>query len=161
MSDGLTPKETAAVRKMLFSLAGDEVDEEADVFEAVEATAQRVDKLSDRVAELERVVDPDPGAADYEQLTKPQKVHRIRVALLEQAADGKPPSMKYKDVLWLFDGHPSAGHVYDLMERAANADGYYYDTNANDEKRIRVEPDGVNDESIVHAVNNGVEKTTA
>lgn len=161
MSDGLTAKETAAVRKLLFSLAGEGVNDDADVFEAVEAAAERVENLSERVAELERVVDPDPGAADYDQLTKPQKVHRIRVALLEQAADGKPPAMKYKDVLWLFDGHPSAGHVYDLMERAADADGYHYDTNANDEKRVRVEPDGVNDESIVHAVNNGSKETAA
>jgi len=161
MSDGLTPKETAAVRKVLFSLAGDDVDDDADVFEAVDAAAERIDDLSERVAELEQVVDPDPGSQEYEQMTKAQKVHRIRVALLEQADNGKIPSMKYKDVLWLFDGHPSAGHVYDLMERAADADGYHYDTNQNDEKRIRVEPDGVNDESIVHAVNNGQQETAA
>jgi hypothetical protein len=161
MSDGLTPKETAAVRKVLFSLAGDDVDDDADVFEAVDAAAERINDLSERVSELEQVVDPDPGSQAYEQMTKAQKVHRLRVALLEQAAEGKIPSMKYKDVLWLFDGHPSAGHCYDLMERAAEADGYHYDTNNNDEKRIRVEPDAVNDQSLVHAVNKGQQETAA
>lgn len=161
MSDGLTPKETAAVRKVLFSLAGDDVGDDADVFEAVDAAAERMNDLSERVAELEQVVDPDPGSQDYQQMTKAQKVHRLRVALLEQADDGKIPSMKYKDVLWLFDGHPSAGHCYDLMERAAEADGYYYDTNEGGEKRVRVKPDGVNDESLVHAVNNDPQKTSA
>ena len=115
------------------------------------------ERLRDRVAELEELVDPDPGGVAYEQLTSDQKVHRIRVALLEQASAGNAPTMKYDDVRWLFDGKPSAGHAYDLMERAANADGYVYETggHGDGQKRIRVEPDAVNDERIVHAVNNG------
>ena len=115
------------------------------------------ERLRDRVAELEELVDPDPGGVAYEQLTSDQKVHRIRVALLEQATAGKAPTMKYDDVRWLFDGKPSAGHAYDLMERVANADGYVYETggHGDGQKRIRVEPDAVNDERIVHAVNNG------
>ena len=118
---------------------------------------RRVEDLEKRVAELEELVDPDPGGVAYEQLTSDQKVHRIRVALLEQASAGNAPTMKYDDVRWLFDGKPSAGHAYDLMERAANADGYVYETggHGDGQKRIRVEPDAVNDERIVHAVNNG------
>ena len=118
---------------------------------------RRVENLEERVAELEELVDPDPGGVAYEQLTSDQKVHRIRVALLEQASAGNAPTMKYDDVRWLFDGKPSAGHAYDLMERAANADGYVYETggHGDGQKRIRVEPDAVNDERIVHAVNNG------
>ena len=117
------------------------------------------DRLRDRVAELEELVDPDPGGVAYEQLTSDQKVHRIRVALLEQATAGNAPTMKYDDVRWLFDGKPSAGHAYDLMERVANADGYVYETggHGDGQKRIRVEPDAVNDERIVHAVNKGVD----
>ena len=118
---------------------------------------RRVEDLEQRVAKLEELVDPDPGGVAYEQLTSDQKVHRIRVALLEQASAGNAPTMKYDDVRWLFDGKPSAGHAYDLMERAANADGYVYETggHGDGQKRIRVEPDAVNDERIVHAVNNG------
>ena len=122
----------------------------------VVTTKQRLDELEERVAELEELVDPDPGGVAYEQLTSDQKVHRIRVALLEQATAGNAPTMKYDDVRWLFDGKPSAGHAYDLMERAANADGYVYETggHGDGQKRIRVEPEAVNDERIVHAVNN-------
>lgn len=117
---------------------------------------RRLEELEDRVAELEELVDPDPGSVAYEQLTSDQKVHRIRVALLEQATAGNTPTMTYDDVRWLFNGKPSAGHAYDLMERAATADGYTYETggHGNGQKRIRVEPDAVNDERIVHAVNN-------
>jgi len=121
------------------------------------------DELRERVAELEELVDPDPGGVAYEQLTSDQKVHRIRVALLEQATAGNTPTMTYDEVRWLFDGKPSAGHAYDLMERAATADGYAYETSGHGrgQKRIRVEPDAVNDERVVHAVNNGVDEVGA
>ena len=142
----------------------DELEARLDALEAWQDAAvtkmkrlgEENERLRDRVAELEELVDPDPGGVAYEQLTSDQKVHRIRVALLEQATAGNPPTMKYDDVRWLFDGKPSAGHAYDLMERAANADGYVYETggHGDGQKRIRVEPDAVNDERIVHAVNN-------
>ena len=115
------------------------------------------DRLRDRVAELEELVDPDPGGTAYEQLTREQKIHRVRVALLEQATAGNAPVMKYTDVQWLFDGRPSPGHAYDLMELAAEADGYVYETggHGDGQKRIRVEPEAVNDERVIHAANNG------
>ena len=117
------------------------------------------ERLRDRVAELEELVDPDPGGVAYEQLTRDQKVHRVRVALFEQATAGNTPVMKYDDVRWLFDGKPSPGHAYDLMELAASADGYVYEEggHGSGQKRIRVEPDAVNDERIVHAANKGVD----
>lgn len=115
------------------------------------------DTLRERVAELEELVDPDPGGTAYEQLTRDQKIHRVRVALLEQATAGNAPVMKYTDVQWLFDGRPSPGHAYDLMELAADADGYVYETggHGDGQKRIRVEPDAVNDERVIHAANKG------
>ena len=143
----------------------DEIESRLEALEAWQDAAvtkmkrlgEENEQLRKRVAELEELVDPDPGGTAYEQLTSDQKVHRIRVALLEQATCGNAPTMKYDDVRWLFDGKPSAGHAYDLMERAANADGYVYETggHGDGQKRIRVEPDAVNDERIVHAVNNG------
>jgi len=113
------------------------------------------DRLRDRVAELEQLVDPDPGSVAYEQLTREQKVHRVRVALLEQANAGKSPIMKYDEVQWLFDGKPSAGHAYTLMELAAESDGYVYETggHGSGQKRLRVKPDAVNDERVFHAAN--------
>ena len=125
----------------------------------------RIDELEDRVAELEQTVDPDPGEVSYEQLTKDQKVFRIRKALGEEASRSNTNAgqMKYKAVMALFNNKPSPGHAYDLMERAAYADGYEYDTSGQGkgEKRIRVKWDAVNDERLIHAVNNGQQATPA
>lgn len=119
----------------------------------------RVAALEERVAELEELVDPDPGATAYEMLTRPQKVHHVRKKLVEMAdrQDGKA-QLKYRDVKMLFDGYPSAGHCYDLMERAADLDGYAYDeAGGSGEKRIRVNLADVNDDTLVHVVNNAPE----
>jgi len=116
----------------------------------------RIDELEDRVAELEELVDPDPGNADYEQLTKEQKVFRVRKHLLKLAhnTNGRA-SMKYKEVMALFNGHPSPGHCYNLMERAGERDGYVYDKagGGQGEKRIRVKSEEVNDETLIQSVN--------
>lgn len=125
----------------------------------LEALETENDQLRERIAELEQVVDPDPGSVEYEQLTRPRKVHRVRKALAENAANshtGKA-SMEYSDVIWLFDGQPSAGHAYDLMELAAELDGYSYDEpNGGGQKRVRVNLEAVNDETMLHAANNAV-----
>lgn len=126
--------------------------------ELIVTTKRDLEALEDRIAALEQLVDPDPGAVDYDQLTRPQKIYRVRRALVERAAtNGGTASMQYDDVMWLFDGHPSAGHCYNLMERAATLDGFAYDEagNGRGQKRIRVVLDGVNDERLLHAVNNG------
>lgn len=132
-----------------------------DRIDDLEATNER---LRERIGHIEELVDPDPGATEYHQLTKPQKVHRLRRTLTEQAAtqrNGKA-RMTYREVMMLFDGHPSAGHCYDLMERAAELDGFAYDTPGDGgQKRVRVKIDGVNDETLLHAVNNARDGGTA
>lgn len=126
---------------------------------------ERIEDLEDRLADMEELVDPDPGHTDYAQLTPDQKVHRVRKHLAQEAAKGNRPTMQYNDVKWLFDGHPSPGHCYDLMERAAEADGYTYDTsghgNQQGQKRVRVNLDAVNDETLIHAANNATSDTPA
>jgi len=115
-------------------------------------------QLRERVAELEELVDPDPGNVAYEQLTKSQKIHRVRKALLETATRSNGvASMKYKEVMALFNNRPSPGHAYDLMEAAAEIDGYAYDAagQGRGDKRVRVNADDVNDDRLFHAVNNG------
>jgi len=126
-----------------------------------EYQSERIDELEDTVAELQELVDPDPGSTEYEQLTKAQKIRQIRVALLKEARQNNRgvAQMKYKDVMWLFDGHPSAGHCYNLMERAGELDGFAYDQpgGSGGDKRVRVDSADVNDETLIHAVNNAVE----
>jgi len=118
----------------------------------------RVEELEAEVAELKELVDPDPGNVAYQQLTKSQKVHRVRKALLEAATrQGGTASMKYKEVMALFNNKPSPGHAYDLMEAAAvGMEGYTYDAagQGRGDKRIRVDADAVNDDRLFHAVNN-------
>lgn len=119
----------------------------------------RVETLEQQLADIQEVIDPDPGATAYEMLTRPQKVHHIRKKLVEMAdRQGGKAQLKYRDVKMLFDGYPSAGHCYDLMERAAELEGFAYDeTGGTGEKRIRANLDAVNDETYFHGVNKATE----
>lgn len=124
------------------------------LMERLDEAEEERDRLRERVAELEELVDPDPGSTEYAQLTRPQKVHRLRRQLVTVAANttGKA-SMFYDDVQSHFGGHPSPAHCYDLMKRAAELDGFAYDQagGGQGQKRIRVDLGDVNDESLIHA----------
>lgn len=127
--------------------------------ERVDELESENDALRGKLAELGEVVDPDPGRQDYDSLSRAQKVHRLRRTLVEQAAQSTTgrSKMEYKDVMWLFDGHPSAGHVYDLMREAGNLDGFRYEERDERPNRITANLGAVNDESLVHAANNAVQ----
>ena len=123
---------------------------------------ERVDELEaenqslrGELAELGEIVDPDPGRREYASLSKAQKIHRLRRTLVEQAARSTTTraKMEYSDVIYLFDGHPSPGHAYDLMRAAGNLEGFAYDASGERQHRITVNLEGVNDESLVHAAN--------
>lgn len=116
-------------------------------------------ELRRQVAELKAQVDPDPGSKEYADLSRAEKVRRVREQLVDVAEtnhNGKA-SMKYKEIMMLFGGNPSPGHCYDLMERAGELDGFGYDTNGEGQKRIRVDVDAVKDESLFHTANKAVE----
>lgn len=141
MTDDVHPLVKALQRKMNHQI------------ERIDEVEQELESLHETVAELSEVVNPDPGKKTYEELTKEQKVHKVRKKLLSLAINSNGrAAMKYRDVKRLFDGHPSNGHCYDLMERAGEMEGFEYDTNADDERRIRVESAAVKDETLVHAV---------
>lgn len=125
----------------------------------VDVLEEENEQLRERVAELEEIVTPDPNSVEYDQLTRPQKVHRIRKKLVEQAArrhNGRS-SMDYKEVTWLFDGHPSPGHAYTLMELAGELDGFEFDPDSGENQRVLANLDAVNDETLFHAANKAVE----
>jgi len=128
------------------------------MYEWVEEVERSNNELTRQVDELHELVNPDPGSIEYDQLTKAQKVRRIRQTLVDSAGNRGVAQLKYKEIMMLFDGHPSPGHCYDLMERAAEADGFAYDSagQGNGEKRIRVKTDDVNDDTLFHAANNEV-----
>ncbi|WP_224338236.1 hypothetical protein [Haloprofundus halobius] len=128
-------------------------------FDWIDELEAENERLSTRLAELEQLVSPDPESVAYEQLTRSQKVHRVRKKLVERAASrqtGKS-QMEYKDVKWLFDGHPSPGHCYDLMRLAGKLEGFSYETSDDRSNRVLVNLEGVNDETLIHAANNAHE----
>jgi len=129
--------------------------------DAVEDLERENAELRRQVAALQSEVDPDPGSKEYSDLSRAEKVRQIRERLVDVAGTDHAgrAAMKYKDVMWLFDGHPSAGHCYDLMERAGELDGFDYSAagGGKGDKRVTVNLDAVKDESLFHAVNKAVE----
>lgn len=155
----------------LQSYIDSEIEPRLDALARAKMHAQdRIDELEDenerlreRVAELSKIVAPDPERTEYESLTRPQKVHRLRVALVEQAAtqaNGKS-MMTYRDVQWLFDGQPSAYHAYTIMELAGELDGFSYDTDQGDQIRILANLDATKDETLICAANKARRQETA
>lgn len=115
------------------------------------------EELKERVAELERVIDPDPGSKDYQSMSRAEKVRKLRASLYRKAeSKGGKAQITYDEVLALFDHHPSAAHAYQLMERAAYAEGFRYDKmgpNNDGQKRLAVEIQSVKDEENFYTKN--------
>lgn len=121
------------------------------------------DRLTERVAELEAHIDPDPNGKEYEAMSRDERVHKIRTTLLEDAQhrhSGKA-QMTYKEILRLFDNHPSDGYAYKLMKLAGKEAGFEYTNSTGTGKVIRVDTAAVNDETLVHAVNNRTSQEAA
>lgn len=115
------------------------------------------EQLRAEQAELRSRVVPDPTNKEYDDLTRPEKVHQVRVALARQAVastNGKA-RYTYRDVLAQYESRPSPGHAYTLLEIAGEADGFRYGEH-NGEKSLLVNLDAVNDNAVIHAVNNGI-----
>jgi len=130
--------------------------------ERIDELEETVENVGARVGEMQEVVNPDPGSRTYEELTKDQKVHKVRKKLLSLAMNSNGvASMKYRDVKTMFDGYPSDGHCYDLMELAGQKEGFSYTKNKGGEKVLRVKAPDVNDEALIHAVNNAPSENPA
>lgn len=134
--------------------------------EDVEKTEERVadleeKRLEERVGELEATVDPDPNSKSYDEMSRGERVRKIRETLVDESQrrhTGKA-QMTYKDVLLLFDNHPSDGYAYKLMKLAGEEEGFQYAD--SDGKVIRVDLDAVKDETLFHTVNNATEQEAA
>jgi len=93
--------------------------------------------LRQRVTELE-VAQPD--ADDYTSLDRDAKVGMIRQHALAKADDNSGlAQLDYHAIRWeVFNGEPSCGHSYDLMEQAAEAGGFHMGTTSDDNKALKV-----------------------
>lgn len=144
---GPTGPEQAAVRNLLFSLAqmdGRELD--ADNYSLVEVArmaGENVATLQERVSELETAVEtldaraPDPEQKEYDNMDRSDKATVVRSKLRSEAnaTNGKARAT-YNDVIRIFDGRPSPGHAYDIMETVGEMDGFEMGTSPDGTKRL-------------------------
>lgn len=163
----VNPREMAALRKFVFTLAGygpgESPPDGYDIGDAVDDAVARIDEieeLNDRVARIEAVVNASPENIAYQTLTRDRKVHIVRSKLVEIALNTNgSAALDYNEVTKLFDGHPSPGHAYDLMEWAADLEGFDYDKNPDGNDRVIVRTDAVNDLAMFRTANKeGVEE---
>lgn len=99
-------------------------------------------EVMNRLEDVEDRVD-DPKTLEWEEMSKAQRVSRIRQHLAERAESspyGKA-SMDAGEIDSLFNGHPSTGYTYKLMDAVAQADGYDVDKPKNGNKRVTVDLD--------------------
>lgn len=129
--------------------------------ERIDGLVETVESVEQRLTELEQVVDTDVGAIRYEQLTKQDKVRKVRIALVNRAGNSGTAKMTYLEVQSLLNNRPSPGHAYDLMKAAAKMDGFEYQEPSGPDNRIIVKMDAINDESLIHAANNEGQRVTA
>jgi len=139
--------EQAAVRKVIYSLAeltGEEMDpHETPVLEAASVALDNVEAMQQQLLELEARVDdledraPRPEKKRYDRMDKADKVTVLKQKLREtaEATNGRA-AMTYDDVIRAFDGEPSPGQAYDLMEAADSHDGYTYEEAPDGTKRV-------------------------
>lgn len=104
--------------------------------DAIERLEEQMEALQSKVVELEQRA-PEPGKQEYDALDRHEKATIARTKLRELAENGGGhAAMNYKDVIQLFDGHPSPGHAYDIMEAAGGREGFEYGKAPNGEKRL-------------------------
>lgn len=159
--DPLSPAEQAGLLKLLHGIAGTTDDFDVSAVEASQEAIARIDRLAEmeqRLAQLEGTVTPDPERKAYDEMDRSEKVQQLRIAAARQAKkQGGGAAMTYSEVVSLFDGHPSVGYAYTLMELAGNGDGFAYEQRDDHPNRLTVNWHGVNDDAVVHAVNNEIE----
>lgn len=133
-----------------------------DLAPLVKALQRKTNHLDDRITELEddvallyEITDIDPGSIEYDSMSRSQKVRSLRLAVLRRALtrDGKA-KMTYREVMTLFNDHPSAGHCYDLMRDAASLAGFEYADTGPGDHAVRVDVSAVNDTTLVQTANN-------
>ncbi|MFC6765406.1 hypothetical protein [Natrinema soli] len=154
-----------AVNVLISNLAPDLEDrrmgpneQAAHAVNTITEIAAENERLKERVGKLEAELNPNPDSKPYKELGRDEKVQKLREYLVSMASSrhsGKF-AMEYNDVVALFDGQPSPGHAYDLMEIAGNADGFAFKEFDDRTNQLRVNLDDVNDETLFHAANNGV-----
>lgn len=109
--------------------------------------------LDTTVGRLQSRVTPDPTGKAYDELSREDKITRVRHALARTAVrNGGKARKTYSEVRALFDDRPSVGHCYDLMNWAGDATGFeYQEFDDGRDNRLVIRLDDVADEAVLHA----------
>lgn len=124
------------------------IDAAVETAECIAGLKKRVGTLENRLIDLEGTVAPDPNNLEFDRMKRAEKVALLRRWLIEEARrnNGKA-KFSYNDVRNRFRGKASIGHAYDLMEAAAETDGFRYGKRlgGNDNKSLTVDLASVKD----------------
>lgn len=97
--------------------------------ETVEQLQAEIETLTNRV--------PSAEAKQYDEMDRVDKATVVCSKLRSEAdSTGGRAAVKYKDIIRMFDGRPSPGHAYDIMDTAAEQDGFEIGTDPSAEKRL-------------------------
>lgn len=144
--------ESAALRKLVYQLAGYQPGEDTDtnVVQAAEEAIERMNELETRLSAIEGATGINMENAEYQQLSRPAKVKRVREKLKQKARETQNgrSAMDYNEIAALFDYHASPGHSVELAKAAAEYDeehntsnraGYSYEKRSDGNNRVTVD----------------------
>jgi hypothetical protein len=142
--------EHAALRKLVYQLAGNPDPDDVNVVQAAEQAVDRLNELETRVGAIEGATGINLENAEYQQLNRAAKVKRVRQKLCEKAREKQNgrAAMDYNEVAALFDYHPSPGHAVDLAKAAAeynedtgtsSREGYEFEKRSDGNNRVKVD----------------------
>lgn len=142
---GFDPKEQAVIRKFITRAAELDGNDTYDhnFVETAHRAIENIDELGQRIDDLEADIQSveervaEPGQMEYTQMGKAEKATVVRSKLKREAeATSGRSAAEYKDIIRMFDGQPSAGHAYNLMDAAAQVDGYAVGKSPDGTKRL-------------------------
>lgn len=109
----------------------------------LEAVEDRVDDLEEELAAVSLRISEFDEDRDYDQLTRDDKVGKVREYGFRRAVDGHGRTqLDYNDIKWsVFHGEPSPSHCYTLMELAASARGFEHCDPSEGNEHLAVDAD--------------------
>lgn len=119
-----------------------------EISRIIDAQRRDRDEIKQRLAILEAIVAPEPKGGDYTTLNREQKANHLRSYMVHEASKhGGKHAVTYREVKGVFDGQLSTGNYYQIMERAAAADGFTYNDAPDGNRRLTLD---LNDVGGIH-----------
>jgi len=106
----------------------------------VKKQQETIDDLESELTAVSLRVSEFDDEREYDQLTRDDKVGRVREYGFRRADEGHGRTkLDYNDIKWsVFDGEPSPAHCYTLMEVAGSARGFEHRDDADGNEHLAV-----------------------